>query len=45
MYIYIYIYIYINMKKKKSTNFKYDDPLWILLCFLPSKYITTSTYG
>ena len=31
-------------KKTSSTNFKYGDPLWILLGFPSYKYITTKTY-
>ena len=45
IHINIYIYIYIYKKKTQSTNFKYDDPLRILLGFPPYKYITTKTYG
>ena len=45
IHIHINIYIYIYKKKTQSTNFKYDDPLKILLGFPPYKYITTKTYG
>ena len=33
------------MKKKTySTNFKYNDPVWILLVVPPYKYVTAKTY-